>query len=171
MVAERRGELAGLSRGRTRLFEVRVQLSCVVTFCANDKSWRAAAMSEQPHSHHRIRLVTSTVVLGLLVLAHTVLICLWGTHALDRHLFSISRVSQATQFISIGAQAIITFLLVLLSYSVQAVAADQIIRQSEFRDGDSALVCKTAKMLLAQGKLSPLYRIIWMHGVVLQRPS
>lgn len=129
--AEQRDELAGVLRGTHAHSFHHLPCHRRVLFCANDESRRASAMPEQARSHHRIRLVTSTVVLGFLVLAHTILICLWGTHALDRHLFAISRVGEASQIINIGAQATITFLLVVLSYSVQAVAADQIIRQSE----------------------------------------
>lgn len=86
----------------------------------------------QQQNHHRIRLVTTCVVLFLLVGAHTALISLWASHGLDKHLFSISKLSEASQVITIATQATITILLVLLSFAVQGVAADQIIRRREY---------------------------------------
>lgn len=80
---------------------------------------------------HKIRLITCYVALALLIAAHITLISLWATHALDEHLFSVTKVNVATQAITIVAQAWITMLLTLLGYVVQGIMADQIIRRRE----------------------------------------
>lgn len=84
----------------------------------------------RPHTH-RGRLVTICIVLTTLVAAHATLISLWSMETLQKHLFSLDKVSEATQAVTVGTQATITALLVALSYAVQGVAADQIIRRSK----------------------------------------
>lgn len=84
----------------------------------------------QPHAH-RGRLITSCIVLATLIAAHVALISLWSTKTLQKHLFSLDKVSEATQVVTVVSQATITLLLVVLSYVVQGVAADQIIRRSK----------------------------------------
>lgn len=79
----------------------------------------------------RVRIITSCIVLGVLAAAHVVLVYLWGSKILDKHLFSIDKVSMASQAISLAAPAFITISLVLLTVLVQGFAADQIIRRRE----------------------------------------
>lgn len=84
-----------------------------------------------PPQTHRGRLITSCIVLATLICAHIVLIVLWSTEALQKHFFTLDKVTEATQAVTVGSQGVITILLVVLSYVVQGVAADQIIRRSE----------------------------------------
>lgn len=116
-------------------FYSRVPLSAKVSDEGHSRATMAAHSHSHPHhhhSHHKIRLIVACAVLFFLVAAHAVLAYLWGSHALDKHLFSISKVSERTQAITIGSQATITILLVILSFVVQGVAADQIIRRREY---------------------------------------
>jgi hypothetical protein len=91
----------------------------------------AEEMQSSLQQSQKIRLTTCCAVLALLIAAHIILISLWASHALDEYLFSITKVSTATQAITLVAQAWITILLALLAFVVQGIAADQIIRRRE----------------------------------------
>jgi uncharacterized membrane protein YqaE (UPF0057 family) len=84
-----------------------------------------------PQQSQNIRLITCCAVLALLIAAYVILIFLWASRTLDKHLFSITKISAATQAITLVAQAWITILLAVLGYVVQGIVADQIIRRRE----------------------------------------
>lgn len=115
-------------------FYSRVPLSATAPDEGQNRPTQAMAHSHQHHrpNHHKIRLIVACAVLFFLVAAHAILVSLWASHALDNHLFSISKISERTQAITIGSQATITILLVVLSFVVQGVAADQIIRRRKY---------------------------------------
>lgn len=77
----------------------------------------------------RIRFIICCAVLSILVTSHVVLIALWSSRALDKHLFSLAKVSLATQTTAIALQALITVLIVILTYALQGITADQIIHR------------------------------------------
>jgi hypothetical protein len=81
----------------------------------------------------RLYVLASFAILGLQVCAYSALLVLWATEALDKHLFSLSRLSLVSQVISVISQALAVSSLAALTFFVQAVAADRIIRQREFR--------------------------------------
>ena len=96
-------------------------------------------------------LVTCFVVVALLIASHITLISLWASRALDKHIFSISKVNSMTQFMTIATQAWVTLLLVVLSFAVQRIAADRIIRRGE-------CCCWHTNIILTQRQLTPAFR-------------
>jgi hypothetical protein len=117
----------------------------------------------------KIRLITCCVVLALLIAAHVALISLWASHALDKHLFSIAKLSAATQAITLVAQAWITILLTLLGVVVQGIAADQIIRRCEGRSASSIGLIAEDHYFDFQVKRLPRCKTAWTRGMGLVR--
>lgn len=77
----------------------------------------------------RLHILASFAILGLQFCAYSALLVLWATNSLDRHLFSLSRVSLVSQVISVVSQATAISSLAGLTFFVQAVAADRVIRR------------------------------------------
>ena len=78
---------------------------------------------------HRLYIITSSAILGLPVCIYSALLVLWHTNTLDGRLFSLSRLSLVSQIISAVSQAFSISSLALLTYFVQALAADRVIRR------------------------------------------
>lgn len=77
----------------------------------------------------RLYILASFVTLGLQACAYLALLVLWGTKVLDKHLFSLSHLSLTSQVISVVSQALVISSLAALTFFVQAVAADRVIRR------------------------------------------
>ena len=77
----------------------------------------------------RLYIIASALILGLQLSAYSALLVLWRTNALDRHLFSLSRLSLVSQVVSAVSQALAISSLAALTFFVQGVAADRIIRR------------------------------------------
>lgn len=82
----------------------------------------------------RLYLLASFAILGLQICAYSALLILWATKGLDRHLFSLSRLSLVSQVISVTSQALAISSLAALTFFVQTVAADRIIRRREYQN-------------------------------------
>jgi galactitol-specific phosphotransferase system IIC component len=77
----------------------------------------------------RLYVTACFAILGLQICAYLVLLVLWSTSALDRHLFSLSHLSLVSQVVSATSQALAISLLAALTFFAQVVASDKIIRQ------------------------------------------
>jgi hypothetical protein len=77
----------------------------------------------------RLYILASFAILGLQVCAYSALLVLWTTNSLDRHLFSLSHLSIVSQVTSVVSQALAISSLACLTFVVQAVAADRVIRR------------------------------------------
>lgn len=80
----------------------------------------------------RLYILASFAILGLQLCAYAALLVLWATNALDRHLFSLSRLSLVSQIISVTSQALAISSLAALTFLVQAVASDRVIRRGAY---------------------------------------
>jgi hypothetical protein len=77
----------------------------------------------------RLYILASFAILGLQVCAYSALLVLWGTSALDKYRFSLSRLSLVSQVISVVSQAFALSSLAALISFVQPVAVDRVIRR------------------------------------------
>ena len=82
-----------------------------------------------PVYKRRLFVTVSFAILGLQISAYLVLLVLWSTSALDRHLFSLSHLSLVSQVVSAISQALAISLLAALTFFAQVVASDKIIRR------------------------------------------
>lgn len=80
----------------------------------------------------RLYILASFAILGLQLCAYAALLVLWTTNALDRHPFSLSRLSLVSQIISVTSQALAISSLAALTFLVQAVASDRVIRRGAY---------------------------------------
>ena len=80
----------------------------------------------------RLYLLASQTIIGLQGLVYLVLVALWGTRALDHHLFSLTRLGSISRTISVISQAFIISSLAALTFFAQALASDRIVRQRAY---------------------------------------
>src|ERR1700733_10401549 len=74
-------------------------------------------------------ILASLAILGLQVCAYSALLVLWRTNALGRLLFSSERLNILSQIVSVVSQTLAISSLAALTFFVQAVASDRIIRR------------------------------------------
>jgi len=83
---------------------------------------------EKAHTR-RFYILASFAILALQLGVYATLLILWHTNTLDRHLFSLDRLSLVSQLVSVVSQVLAISSLAALTFFVQAVASDRVIRR------------------------------------------
>lgn len=89
----------------------------------------------------KLFVIAARVFLGLLAAFHVALLVAWARGTLDHHLFGLTRIGFATQFIAITTQVFSVLTLAPLCFVVQAIASDQIVRRRTFIPAPKARKC------------------------------
>lgn len=79
----------------------------------------------------RLYLYGCITILGLEGVVYVVLLLLWSTRALDKHLFSLTRLSTVSLVLSTSSQVLSISTLAIVTYLAQALASDRTIRARE----------------------------------------
>jgi hypothetical protein len=116
----------------------------------------------------RLYIIASFVILGLQAGAYLALLVLWHANTLDRHLFSLSRLSLVSQVVSVVSQALAMSSLATLTFFVHGVASDRIIRRRPCVQQLSTDI--DDDFLISQLKNLQQCKTFSLHGMALGRP-
>ena len=109
-------------------------------------------------------LAASIISFSLLFAIYAILLALRATNALNPQLFSIDRIDKVTQIVVGISQTSIIILTAALSFSMEALASDAVLRRSKWAC-TFPWSCRLHTRYL-QGSLWRHFTIIWPHGAV-----
>jgi len=109
-------------------------------------------------------LAASIISFSLLLAIYATLLAFRATHALDSRLFSIDRIDKVTQIIVGVSQTSIIILTAALSFTMEALASDAVLRRSK-RVCAFPWSCRLHTRYLQDSLWQP-FRITWPHGAV-----
>lgn len=98
----------------------------------------------------RLYLYGCITLLGLEGIIYLVLFLLWSTTALEKHLFSLARLSTVSLLLSISSQALSISTLAIVTYLAQALASDRTIRARE--QNAQTCICRSDIVSLRSGQ-------------------